>query len=294
MQTNPKTARAVESENTQLWNSLVDTPPEYLKEFKRAGGFGGKSIDPTYRIRKLTEVFGPVGKGWGFVQEDQWSDGGSGSYVVYVRGHLWYLLDGERYLTNSHTGGTVCDRAPDEAYKMAETDALGKCCVDLGLSCDVYMGEHDGDKYQQREDGKTYRHNPEAAGRRPAGNKPTEAPQAQAARREYRPIVPEEMEAIGAGIRASKTEEQAIECSKELFHRLLASSETLEQKDKKLLVQSMSATRCQLVGSVDGIGNLKKYLDAMVKQKWLTETEAKKYVSLVERRLSVPPQANES
>ena len=281
-----KTATAVDCENTKLWNSVVDTPPEYLKEFKRAGGFAGKSIDPTYRIRKLTEVFGPVGKGWGFIQEDQWSDGGSGAYVVYVRGHIWYMLDGERYMTNSHTGGTVCDRAPDEAYKMAETDALGKCCVDLGLSCDVYMGEHDGDKYQRPEAGKAYSPNLENAGRRPAGQNPTVAPQARA-REGVRAITEDEVQNIGIAIRNLTDEGAALKFSQQLFHRCVATVGL--PKEKALLTGVMAERRCQLA-TVDSLQKIEDYLKAVVQQKWITKAQSDKYLSLTKRRLGLPPE----
>lgn len=135
-------------EKMAIWNALERTPEEFLKNFKRGGGFSGKSVDPTYRIKRLTELFGPCGIGWLFVQEDSWIVEIGGSHVAFVRGHLKYKVNGEWVQTSSHTGGTVCDRTPDEAYKMSETDACGKCCLDIGLASDVYLGHHDGDKYQ--------------------------------------------------------------------------------------------------------------------------------------------------
>lgn len=141
------------NENTRIWAQGFDTPEDKLKTFRRAGGFSGKSIDPVYRLQRLTEIFGPCGQGWGFEQTERWREefatkDGPVS-VVFVRGKLWYVEGGERCETCEHTGGTVADRTPDEAYKMAETDALGKCALDLGLAADVYLGLHDGDKYQR-------------------------------------------------------------------------------------------------------------------------------------------------
>ena len=133
--------------NMNLWNSVCTTPAEYLKQFTRSGGFSGKSIDPVYRIRKLTEMFGPVGKGWRFVVSKRWSE----NNCVYVSGHIWYKIGDEQCETCEHTGGTEIGRTPDEAYKMSETDALGKCALDIGIAADVYLGQHDGDKYQRPE-----------------------------------------------------------------------------------------------------------------------------------------------
>lgn len=281
-----KTSEAEESDNTSLWNELRSTPPEYTKEFKKAGGFSGKSIDPVYRIRRLTERFGPCGKGWGFVQEDQWSDAGSGAYIVYVRGHLWYMLDGERYQTCSHTGGTDTSRTPDEAYKMAETDALGKCCVDIGLAVDVYMGEHDGDKYQVPEGAPARRPNTDNPGRQQAGNNPNNAkPEAKP----VMPIVEAEAAKILDIIRDAKDEPAAMAMSKALFNRLLITTPAvLPQQVLFTLAERMISRRCELA-TEPMLKNLEETIGAYIKQKWVAAANANKQLELVKRRLGIAP-----
>lgn len=282
-----KTSEAQESENTALWNELRSTPDEYLKKFTRGGGFSGKSIDPVYRIRRLTERFGPCGKGWGFIQEDQWTDGGSGAYCVYIRGHLWYMLDGERYQTCSHTGGTNTDRAPDEAYKMAETDALGKCCVDIGLAVDVYMGEHDGDKYQVPEGAPTNRPNPANAGRQQAGTNPNNAK--QGSDKPVLPIVEAEVQKILEIIRDAKDEPAAMAMSKALFNRLLITTPAvLPQQALFTLAERMIARRCELA-TESMVKNLEETIGAYIKQKWVAAANANKQLELVKRRLGIAP-----
>jgi hypothetical protein len=281
-----KTSEAQESENTALWNELRSTPPEYTKEFKKAGGFSGKSIDPVYRIRRLTEHFGPCGKGWGFVQEDQWSDGGSGAYVVYVRGHLWYMLDGERYQTCSHTGGTDTSRTPDEAFKMAETDALGKCCVDIGLAVDVYMGEHDGDKYQVSDSAPARRPDRDNQGRQQAGTNPSNSTQAS---KPVVPIVEAEVAKILEFIKDAKDEPQAMAMSKSLFNRLLLSTPAvLPQQALFTLAERMISRRCELA-TEPMLKNLEETIGAYIKQKWVAAANANKQLELVKRRLGIAP-----
>lgn len=123
----------------KLWNDLKPVSKEHTKSFKRAGGFSGTDVSPVWRIRRMTEVFGPVGKGWGYDIIATWSE----MNCAYVRLGCWYVLEGERYQTGEQIGGTSFDRTPDEAYKMSVTDAIGKCLVNLGLAADVYMGQHD-------------------------------------------------------------------------------------------------------------------------------------------------------
>lgn len=282
----PKSSVAETTDNTVIWNALRATPEAYLKTFKKAGGFSGKSIDPVYRIMRLTEQFGPCGKGWGFVQEDQFSDAGSGAYCVYVRGHLWYMLDGERYQTCSHTGGTICDRAPDESYKMAETDALGKCCVDIGLAVDVYMGEHDGDKYQVPEDAPRHTPNAANAGRQQAGTKPSNA---QAAKAPATPIVEAEIQHILEAIKGLKDEADAHAYSKRMYGRLLGSV-SLSPESLALIGERIIGRRCELA-TATMLNNLEETIKAFAAQKWISGSNSKKQLELVKRRLGIAPEA---
>lgn len=281
-----KSQLAEESPLTSLWNRLSTTPSAYLKDFKRAGGFAGKSIDPTYRIKILTETFGACGMGWGFVQEDQWSDGGSGAYVVYVRGHLWYMVEGERYQTMSHTGGTVADRAPDEVYKMAETDALGKCCLDLGIGADVYMGIHDGDKYQDTREA-NYRPNQEAAGRRQAGSAPSNAP---ALPEPVKEIVEAEVSGILKSIEALKDDVDAHHYAVDLYKRMRISS-SLEPQHFSAIAERMLVKRCGFVTS-EIFPTLRKVAKAYVDHTWISADVASRAMELCERKLGIPPKTN--
>jgi hypothetical protein len=53
------------SENTKLWDNLGRTDPAHTKAFTRGGGFKGTAIKPMWSYRRMTEEFGPCGKGWG-------------------------------------------------------------------------------------------------------------------------------------------------------------------------------------------------------------------------------------
>jgi hypothetical protein len=53
------------ADNLALWDRLGKTDPKHTKGFSRAGGFKGTAIKPIYTTQKMTEEFGPAGKGWG-------------------------------------------------------------------------------------------------------------------------------------------------------------------------------------------------------------------------------------
>ena len=58
---------------------------------------------------------------------------------------IWYKTinkDGEYSIkeTSPQIGGTLVDSSPDECFKSAITDAVGKCASTIGLGADVYLG----------------------------------------------------------------------------------------------------------------------------------------------------------
>jgi hypothetical protein len=132
--------------NNTIWDSVSKTDPKFTKNFKRGGGFGGTDINPAYRLKRMTEQFGICGVGWGWVTERVWREDYAGSAFVFAQVNVW---TGDRVnLTGSQIGGTDASRTPDESYKMAITDALGKCFLALGVAADVYLGEFDS-KYSR-------------------------------------------------------------------------------------------------------------------------------------------------
>lgn len=138
--------------NVRHWINLCKTDPNHTKKFTRAGGFSGTDISPAYRIQRLTEEFGPCGEGWGHVIHSRWREtfpGKNGATeCVFAEVSLWWKNEkGERCETGPQIGGTIADRTPDEAYKMAVTDAIGKCALFLGVAADVYLGWYDDAKY---------------------------------------------------------------------------------------------------------------------------------------------------
>ena len=63
-------------EKMRLWSRVEKTDPAFTKEFNKGGGFRGTSINATYLAKKATEVFGPIGLGWGVdVVEEHFIDG---------------------------------------------------------------------------------------------------------------------------------------------------------------------------------------------------------------------------
>ena len=155
--------------NLALWKQLAITDPKATKPFTKSGGFRGTQIDPTWRVMRMTEVFGPVGEGWGYEIMDTRVESG----MVFCMVRAWYVRpgqtpdfggdDGPFYghvprnarFTGPQWGGTEIaplrsgkNQPSDECFKMSVTDALGKCLVQIGVAADVHLGLFDDSKYR--------------------------------------------------------------------------------------------------------------------------------------------------
>lgn len=150
--------------NTSLWDRVKHPPTDVLKDFKRAGGFAGTGINPYWAFEKATELFGPVGIGWGFgIEDEKYVEGGPilneageklcNEIVHVVRVRLWYNWEGQKgevvqfgqtKYVEKQSRGVVTD---DEAPKKSVTDALSKCLSLLGFGAAIYQKQWDGHKY---------------------------------------------------------------------------------------------------------------------------------------------------
>lgn len=130
---------------TEIWELLSEVPAQAKKTFRRKGGFTGTDVSPQWRMKRLTEVFGPMGIGWGYEIEDRWES----ANCCFVQLSGWYRWQCDhQHKIGSTIGGTEMDRTPDESYKMAVTDAFGKCFAQIGLAASIYLGEDfTGSKY---------------------------------------------------------------------------------------------------------------------------------------------------
>ena len=146
-------------ENLEIYNKGRTVPKEALKPIT-AGRLKGKSdINPMWRIKKLTEIFGPCGIDWyPEIVREEIIEGASGEMMAQVDVLLRFKVDGEWSAPIPGTGGSMFvenekngKHTSDEAFKMAYTDALSVCCKMLGIAADVYF-EADTTKYSAKDE----------------------------------------------------------------------------------------------------------------------------------------------
>lgn len=149
-------------ENLSLYNAVRAVPAEAKREIT-AGRLKGKTdINPMWRIKALTEQFGPCGIGWKYVITDKrLEQGAKGEIAAFLDIDLFIKIDGAWSEAIPGTGGSAFvanERnglyTSDECYKMALTDAISVACKALGMGADVYW-DKDTTKYTGRGDDDT-------------------------------------------------------------------------------------------------------------------------------------------
>lgn len=161
MNSTAKAPKAATS-NTELWDALGKTDPKHTKSFKRAGGFSGTALKPQWAIRRLTEYFGPCGKGWA-PEEPQFQvvPGHNGEVLVYCTVSAWYMDGANKCFVHGVGGDKIVSyikanqqynrperwENDDEAFKKAFTDALMNAFKFVGIGADIHMGQFDDSKY---------------------------------------------------------------------------------------------------------------------------------------------------
>ena len=142
------------------YNQLRTVPQEAKKPIGGGRLKGMTDISPMWRIKRMTEIFGPVGIGWYYTIEKQWLEAGAGEeQKAFCNINLYYKQENEWSKPIPGTGGSdfVVKESKglytsDECFKMALTDALSVAMKALGIAADVYF-EKDRSKYDNHEDG---------------------------------------------------------------------------------------------------------------------------------------------
>lgn len=158
--------------NMKFYDKLRTVPQNALKNITAGRLKGFSDINPMWRIKALTDVFGPCGFGWWYeitgkrLERDE-----ATSQVAAFMDILLYVKDPESGEV-SHgipgTGGSAFVAKEnkgmymsDECFKMALTDAISVAAKALGVAADVYY-EKDRSKYDRPPTGDTTTTSPPA------------------------------------------------------------------------------------------------------------------------------------
>lgn len=143
-------------DNLAIYNA-VRKVPENAKRPISAGRLKGKTdINPMWRIKALTEQFGPCGIGWKYtITDKRLENGANGEISAFLDIDLFVNVGDTWSDAIPGTGGSAFvakekngPYTSDECFKMALTDAISVACKALGFGADVYW-DADRSKYDK-------------------------------------------------------------------------------------------------------------------------------------------------
>lgn len=145
-------------DNLEIYEKVRSVPDNAKKPIKGGRLNGMTDINPVWRIKTLTEQFGPCGIGWYYEVTKKWTESAGSEIAAFVDIEM-YIKNGNEWSKPIHgTGGSMFVakerngiHVSDECYKMALTDAISVACKQLGVGADVYW-DADQTKYNSEED----------------------------------------------------------------------------------------------------------------------------------------------
>lgn len=155
--------------NLDIYNKAAEVPLHAQKEIKGGKLKGMTDINPMWRIKTLTEIFGPCGIGWYTQIQERWVERDANESVAWVKVALFvkspetdtWSMPIEGVGGAKQYGKGQGDGVNDEAFKMAETDAISVACKKLGFGAKIYW-DKDQTKYPVVEDAKPSTRKPRA------------------------------------------------------------------------------------------------------------------------------------
>lgn len=149
--------------NLRFYTRGCEVPKDAIKPIA-SGRLKGKSdVNPMWRMKRLTEIFGPVGFGWRYEIVKQWTEVYGQEIKCFCNVNL-YVRDpetkewstpipgsGGSAIVSVERNGPYVD---DDAYKKALTDALSIAMKPLGIAANVWYGPkavagYEESKYEQ-------------------------------------------------------------------------------------------------------------------------------------------------
>ena len=149
-------------DNLKLYNMGRIVPEEAKKPITAGRLKGMTDINPMWRIKCLTEMFGACGVGWWYEVTDKRIvfDELTNQKAAFVDILLFYVdlesgrasrgifgTGGSSFVAQEKNGAYLSD----ECFKMALTDAISVAAKALGIGADVYWNEN-GTKYNKKEE----------------------------------------------------------------------------------------------------------------------------------------------
>lgn len=136
------------AKNLSVYERARQVPEDAIKPIVNGRLKGKSDINPVYRIKRMTEIFGPCGFGWRYEIVKQWLEPHGNEVKAFTLINLYIKMNGEwseaipgiggaSFVSMENKGAYV----NDECYKMSLTDAMSVAMKSLGVAADIYYAK---------------------------------------------------------------------------------------------------------------------------------------------------------
>lgn len=137
--------------NLATWERYADVDPKFTKQIT-GKPYRGTSPNPQYVVKCLTDLFGPVGQGFGWevVAEDFTTLGSEVLHWCRIR--FWHTdrangFDSYGQTKAAYTSANGKQVVDEDAPKKSLTDAIVKAASHIGIAANIFLGRWDDQKY---------------------------------------------------------------------------------------------------------------------------------------------------
>lgn len=141
----------MKSSNLNLWKAHEDIDPKFTKAIT-GRDYGGTSPNPQYVIKCLTDLFGPVGQGFGWRVIAEGFERFGDTALHWCRIEFWHTDRGNTFEAYGQTKAAYVTsagkmRVDEDAPKKSLTDAIVKAASQIGIAANIFLGRWDDQKY---------------------------------------------------------------------------------------------------------------------------------------------------
>lgn len=143
-------------DNLKIWERFADIDPKFTKPIT-GKPYKGTSPNPHYVIKCLTEMFGPVGQGFGWEVVAEGFQQMDEELLHWCRIRFWHG-EGKGFDAYGQTKAVMKTRngimTDEDAPKKSLTDAITKAAAQIGVASNIFLGRWDDNKYVSEVDAK--------------------------------------------------------------------------------------------------------------------------------------------
>lgn len=147
------------NDNLAVWEKFADIDPKFTKPIT-GKSYRGTSPNPQYVVMCLTELFGPVGKGFGWEVVSEGFTPLGEEILHWCRIHFWHGDRSQWFESYGQTKALMKTKnglmSDEDAPKKSLTDAIVKAASHIGIAANIFLGRWDDQKYVAEVD-KEYR-----------------------------------------------------------------------------------------------------------------------------------------